>query len=204
MQQIGPIGCLKHFPGLGGATVDSHEELPLVDISKEELYEKDLYPYRELLKTGEVHAIMAAHSAFPSVDLQERGQNGKLLPSSLSKHFITTLLRGELHYQGPVITDDLEMGAIIKNYGIGEACVMSLDAGADMLAICANPQNIIDGFAAVHAAVDEGRISVSRIDESLGRISGTRSLLSDLPEFDLARLELLSAEIAGFNERLEG
>ncbi len=176
MQQKGPIGCLKHFPGLGGATVDSHEELPMVNISKEELYEKDLFPYYELLKTGEIHAVIVAHAAFPAVDLQERDQNGKLLPSSLSKHFITTLLRDELEYQGLVITDDLEMGAIIKNYGIGEACVMAVDAGVDMLAICAGPQNIVEGFNAVGAAVDGGRISISRIDESLERISGVRSI----------------------------
>lgn len=203
MQQNGPIGCLKHFPGLGGATVDSHEELPMVGISKEELFEKDLYPYRELLKTGEVHAVMAAHAAFPEVDLQERGQNGTLLPSSLSKHFITTLLRGELGYQGLVITDDLEMGAIIKNYGVGEACVMAVEAGVDMLAICAGPQNIIEGFAAVSAAVEQGRINSSRVDDSLDRISGVRSRLSEPPAFDPSRFELLSGKIAAFNERLE-
>lgn len=203
MQQHGPIGCLKHFPGLGGAKVDSHEELPLVNISKDELFDKDLYPYRELLKSGEVHAVMAAHASFPAVDLQERGQNGKLLPSSLSKHFITTLLRGELQYEGLVITDDLEMGAIIKNYGIGEACVMAIDAGVDMLAICADPGNIVQGFAAVAAAVGDGRIEMNRIEESLERISAARSLLPDPPVFDPARLQLLSGEIAGFNERLE-
>jgi beta-N-acetylhexosaminidase len=203
LQQVGPVGCLKHFPGLGAARVDSHEELPVIDLSREQLFATDLYPYRELLKTGDVHAIMVAHASFPAVDLQERGQNGKLLPSSLSKNFITTLLRGELQYEGLVITDDLEMGAIVRNYGIGEACVMAVEAGADMLAICAGQSAIADGFEAVGNAVDTGRIGVERIDISLSRIAKVRSLLSDPPKFNEDRLAQLSSDIAGFNVRLE-
>ncbi len=203
LQTNGPIGCLKHFPGLGAARVDSHEELPVVEIDREELFATDLYPYRQLLSTGEVHAVMAAHASFPSVNLQERDQNGKLLPSSLSKTFITTLLRGELDFNGLVITDDLEMGAIVNNYGIGEACVMAVAAGVDMLAICADPEAIRSGFNAIVEAVSSGRIDESRIDESLTRIAALKSRLAAQPTFDLARLAELSGEIAAFNAQLE-
>ncbi len=203
LQANGPVGCLKHFPGLGGAGVDAHEELPVVNISEDELFFKDLFPYRELLRSGEVHAIMVAHACFPLIDLQERGQGGKLLPSSLSRNFLTTLLRGELAFDGLVITDDLEMGAIVKNYGMGEACIMAVEAGADMLAICADPTNITEGFQAVLAAHDNGRISEERINVSLVRIAGLKSRLPDPRKFDLARLEQLSDEIAAFNARLE-
>ena len=145
LQAGGVIGCLKHFPGLGAATVDSHEDLPQVEISEEEFTAADLFPYRELLRAGSVRAVMAGHTVFPNLALQERAQNGKLLPSSLSYNFVTTLLRGELAFDGLVITDDLEMGAIVKNYGIGDACNMAIAAGADMLAICADPDAIRDG-----------------------------------------------------------
>src|SRR5439155_24335700 len=105
---------------LGASQVDSHEDLPKVEISKNELFFNDLYPYRRFIGAGTVDAVMVAHASFPGVDLQETGQDDKLLPSSLSYSFITTLLRKELGYGGLVLTDDLEMGAIIKNYGIGE------------------------------------------------------------------------------------
>ena len=202
LQQNGVIGCLKHFPGLGAASVDSHEELPHVNIAESELFSTDLYPYRELINTGDAKAVMAAHAAFPHANLQETDQNGKLLPSSLSYNFITNLLRGELGYNGLVITDDLEMGAIVKKYGIGEACKMAVAAGVDMLAICANPQTIRDGFNAVLRAVNDGEIKEERIDESLMRISALKVQLSEPLDFDTSRLQSLSHEVAVLNEDL--
>ncbi len=89
---------------------------------------------------------MIAHASFPKFDLQETDSNGKLLPSSLSYNIVTKLLREELGFKGLTISDDLEMGAILKNYGIGEACKMAINAGQDMLAICANPESIRTGF----------------------------------------------------------
>ena len=137
LQENGCIGCLKHFPGLGASEVDSHEELPNVSLTKDELETVDLLPYKALFKSREVAAVMIAHAAYPKLDLQEAAQNGKLLPSSLSFNIVTTLLRQQLGYDGLVVTDDLEMGAILKNYGIGEACVLAILAGEDMLSICA-------------------------------------------------------------------
>src|ERR1035437_1704562 len=107
LQQNGCLGCLKHFPGLGAAEVDSHEELPTVNISESELRSKDLYPYTELISSGDARAVLVEHAAYPHVNLQETDQNGKLLPSSLSKNIISSLLRGELGFDGLVITDDL-------------------------------------------------------------------------------------------------
>ena len=171
LQTNGIAGCLKHFPGLAAARVDSHEELPVVEIPEAELNSTDLYPYHQLLASGDVHAIMAAHASFPNHRLQETDQNGKLLPSSLSYNFVTTLLRDELAFDGLVITDDLEMGAIVKNYGIGDACKMAVKAGADMLAICADPNAVRGGYNAVLKAVNDGEIGIDRIEESLTRIA---------------------------------
>lgn len=202
LQSRDVFGCLKHFPGLGASAVDSHEELPLVNISEAELFDVDLFPYLEIFKSENARAVMIAHAAYPQTDLQETDSNGKLLPSSLSSNFITKLLRERLGFDGLVITDDLEMGAIIKNYGIGEACKMAVKAGADMLAVCAGETNIRAGFAAVLDAVKYDEISESRIDESLRRIA---HLKNDLPEhtpLNLERLQTLSDEIAEFNKKL--
>lgn len=202
MQKTGVIGCLKHFPGLGAAQVDSHEELPSIDISKEDFETTDLYPFRELFARGNVHSVMVAHAAFPASNLQQSDRNGKLLPASLSSTFIDGLLRCDLGFNGVVITDDLEMGAIVRNYGIGDACKMAINAGADMLAICADPKLIVDGFDSVSAAVNSGEISVDRIDQSLKRIGRLKSATIAKVNFDPARLDELSAQIADFKTRL--
>lgn len=202
LQQNSVIGCLKHFPGLGAASVDSHEELPQVDISEDELQMTDLYPFRELIGSGDAKAVMVAHAAFPQVRLQETDQNGKLLPSSLSKNFITNLLRGELGFDGLVITDDLEMGAIVKNYGIGEACKMAILAGVDMLAICADPQSIKDGYSAVLRAVNNSEITEDRLDRSLERIALLKNQLSNPLDYDAERIKILSEEVAVLNDDL--
>lgn len=193
------IGCLKHFPGLGGSKVDSHEELPVVDIPEDELSHTDLFPYRRLFTGTSVESVMVAHAAFPQHRLQEWDQNGKLLPSSLSKNFITTLLRSELGFDGLVITDDLEMGAIVKNYGIGDACKMAIRAGADMLAICADPNAVRQGFNAVLEAVKSEEIPASRLDESLRRIVLLKDRLMTPPEFNESRLGELSEQIVSLN-----
>ena len=204
LRENGIVGCIKHFPGLGAASVDSHEELPAVEIPESELNSTDLFPYREMLKTAEVQAVMVAHAAFPHHHLQETDQNGKLLPSSLSHNFITTLLRGELGFDGLVITDDLEMGAIIKNYGMGQASKMAIRAGVDQLAICADPANVREGFNAVLSAVGNGEIGLDRVERSLERIALVKSRLSEPSEFDAERLSQISVEIAAFANRING
>ncbi len=200
LQDHGIVGCLKHFPGLGASQVDSHEELPVVEISENELSEIDLYPYREMLSRAK--SVMIAHAGYPQHRLQETDKHGKLLPSSLSRNFVTTILRDELQFDGLVITDDLEMGAIVKNYGIGDACKMAINAGADMLAICADPDKIVEGYRTVLAAAKSGDISTERIDESILRIATLKRKLHLPTQFDTDKLRLLSAEIVGFNQNL--
>ena len=202
LEKNGCLGCLKHFPGLGASEIDSHEDLPQVMLSPAELWETDLFPYREIFKAAEPHAVMIAHAAFPHSNLQEIDQNGKLLPSSLSFNFTTKLLRQKLGFRGIAVTDDLEMGAILKNYGIGEACTRAVLAGADMLAICAGAENIRQGFAAVAAAVRSGEISEARIDESLTRIAEVKNLINSPLPYDEIRLSRLSGEIVELKERI--
>jgi beta-N-acetylhexosaminidase len=200
LESSGIVGCLKHFPGLGASEVDSHDELPVVEIGRETFEKVDLYPYKKLLRSG--ISIMVAHACYPNLDLQERDRNGKLLPSSLSSNVVSGLLRTDLTWNGLVITDDLEMGAIVKNYGIGEACQMAIEAGVDMLAICAGVDSIYEGFHAISSAVESGKITEERLDESLNRIAAVKSRLHKPLPLDLARIDTLSQRVAELNARL--
>jgi beta-N-acetylhexosaminidase len=202
LEKNGCLGCLKHFPGLGASEVDSHEELPQVNLSENDLFEIDLFPYREIFKSVKAQAVMLAHASFPESNLQENDSEGRFLPSSLSYNFATKLLREELGFQGIAITDDMEMGAILKNYGIGEASRMAIEAGEDMLAICADSSNIREGFYSVLDAVKKGVISEGRINESLKRIAEAKNLLNLPLPFDENRLRVLSDKIAELKENI--
>lgn len=195
LQDSGCIGTIKHFPGYGATEVDSHEHLPTVNLSKSELFEKDLYPYFELFKNSEVFAVMVGHAAYPQIDLQEKDERDRFLPSSLSRKFITSLLRKELGFQNLVLTDDLEMGAILENYGIGEAAKMALKAGNDFLLICADPKRMTEAFDAVSNAVEKGEINELEINESLARIIKIKNLLQPPLPFDEKRLQELSEDV---------
>jgi beta-N-acetylhexosaminidase len=194
----GVLGCLKHFPGLGASDVDSHEEMPAVGVEFDELRCTDLIPYRRLLSDHKDVAVMVAHAAYPKLDLQEADQNGTLLPSSLSFNFVSKLLRHDLGFNGVAITDDLEMGAVVKNFGIGESCKRAILGGEDMLAICASPDAIIEAFAAVHSSLREGAITESRVDESLGRIAALKDRISEPLPFERNRLDELSRQVVDF------
>lgn len=202
LQANGCPGALKHFPGLGAAEVDSHDELPSVNASSETIYGVDIKPYQDFINENLAKSIMVGHAAYPLTDLQERDANGKLLPASLNHKIITKLLRGKLGFNGLVVTDDLEMGAILKNYGIGEACQTAIEAGNDMLLICANPSAIIEGYEFTLKAVKHRRISEARIDQSLERISVFKNLLAPPLTFDKSRLAELSKQIEALNAKL--
>lgn len=202
LQSNGIVGCVKHFPGLGGSKVDSHEELPSVDVSEPEFRAVDLLPYTRLLSRGGVEAVMVAHAVYPNLDLQEIRQDGRLLPSSLSAGFVSKLLRQELKFDGLVLTDDLEMGAILKNYGIGEASVTALLAGNDMVSICAGVQPMLAAHRAVSEAVDSGRIGIDAIDRKVERIFRLKSRIAAPLDLDLDRIAQLSRETDHLNGAL--
>ncbi len=202
LQKNGVIGCPKHFPGIGAVEFDPHEELPKVSTTRQELFETDIFPYLQLFKNTSIQAVMTAHVTYPKFDLQETDTNGKLLPSSLSHNIVTKLLRDELKYDGLVLTDDLEMGAIVNNYGIGEAAKMAFQAGSDFLLICNDKKSIYDGFETILRAVESGEISEAQIDVSLERIFRVRRLVEEPLPFSEKRLEELSVEIRTLKESL--
>src|SRR5919107_2702525 len=117
LQGAGCLGCAKHFPGIGAGEVDSHDEMPIIQLSHEDLLAQDLAPYIELFQREDnmVRAVMVSHGGFPKVDLRRGTAGGRLIPASINHQIVTKLLREELGYDGLVVTDDLEMGAIAKH-----------------------------------------------------------------------------------------
>lgn len=202
LQNSGIIGCLKHFPGIGAVEFDPHIELPSVNLTNEEFSDIDLFPFKEHFKNKNVFAIMTGHITFPLNSRQEFDSGGKLLPASLSQNFTTQLLRKELGFQGLALTDDLEMGAIVENYGIGQAAQMAFLAGSDLLLICNSPEAVFESYEAILAANKAGEISEARIDESLERISRVRNLLQKPLHFRQHRLAELSSEIRDLKESI--
>jgi beta-N-acetylhexosaminidase len=139
------IGCGKHFPGLGGATLDSHLDTPAIRRSARELWNKDLAPYREL--RNELPMIMVNHAAYPDTP-------GKDRPASASPYWITTVLRKRIGYWGLIFSDDLEMGGILKFMPIEEAAIAAIRAGMDLLEICHSPELILRAYEALLAEAE--------------------------------------------------
>src|SRR5207237_910399 len=138
LQGTGCLGCLKHFPGIGAGEVDSHEEMPVVRLSHDDLIAQDLAPYIELFQRRDdrVRCVMVSHGGFPNIDIRQGIAGGLLEPASLSHGIVTKLLREELGFQHLILTDDLEMGAIAKHCDIEAAIVRAFFAGVDMPLIC--------------------------------------------------------------------
>ena len=159
LEENGVIPVYKHFPGHGNTAVDSHFALPVVDKTKEELLDLDLYPFKEVIKNG-AKIIMIGHLAVPSI-------TGDNTPASLSKKLITNFLKEELGYNGLVVTDALNMGALTNYYSSDEICAKAVEAGVDILLM---PTASRKCLASVKSAITKGDIDEERIDESVRKI----------------------------------
>ena len=159
MQEAGVLPVFKHFPGHGDIDADSHVELPVVNKTKEELYQNELLPFKSAIDNG-AQCIMIAHIALPNI-------TGNYIPATLSKEIVTDLLRNELNYNGLVITDAINMGALANNYSLEEICNYSINAGVDCLLMPADPVETIN---TIERLVNDGTISEERINESVNRI----------------------------------
>lgn len=205
LQGTGCLGCLKHFPGIGAGGVDSHVEMPLVALSRDDLLAQDLAPYIELFQRPDdrVRIVMVSHGGFPNIDIKKGTTGGLIEPASISAAIVTKLLRQELGYKHLVVTDDLEMGAIAKHCEIEDAVVRAFDAGEDMLLICATPETIRRGYKALLEAARDKRFSERRMQASLRRIAATKALAKPPLPLDMDRYKQLSDEIRELNKRLE-
>jgi beta-N-acetylhexosaminidase len=160
MQERGIMACAKHFPGHGDVSVDSHYDLPVINKSREELDDLELYPFEQLFKKG-VASVMVAHLYIPSIDTIANQA------TSLSYKNITGLMRNELGYQGLTFTDALEMKGVAKFYPGGEAAVQSLIAGNDMLCL---PADVAQSIAAIKEAVTKDRLTWAQVYDKCKRV----------------------------------
>ena len=204
LQETGIMGCLKHFPGIGAGEVDSHEQMPMVRLSHDDLLAQDLAPYIELFqrKDDRVRCVMVSHGGFPNIDIMKGVTGGLLEPASLSRNIVTNLLRGELGYQHLVVTDDLEMGAIAKHCEIEAAAVRAFKAGNDMMLICARPDIIRRGYHSMLSEAQKGELPRDRVKASLKRIAAMKSIIKPAPAFDNDAFQRLSEETTKLNEKL--
>lgn len=165
-QDHGLIATAKHFPGHGDTHVDSHLDLPVLHFDRKRLEDFELYPFRKAIEIGTA-AIMIGHISVPALDPSGR-------PASLSYPITTGLLRRELGFEGLIVTDGLSMKGITNTYSMEEACILAIEAGADILLATASYERAFSMMDAVTEAVRSGRIPESRIDESVGRILETK------------------------------
>ncbi len=149
----------KHFPGHGDTAVDTHLNMAVINATRERLDAVELPPFRAAIQAG-VDSIMTAHIAVPALAPAD-------VPATLSPAILSNLLRTDLRFKGLIVTDALEMGGIAQGYSSGEAAVLALQAGADVLVMPPDPEAAIK---AILAAVQTGRLTRARIDDSVARI----------------------------------
>ena len=165
------LGCGKHFPGLGEGNFDSHEMLPVIAKSWKRLWAEDLYPYRMLRR--QMPFVMVAHAAYPAVTKSS-------IPASLSKKWITEVLRRKIGYRGLVISDDLEMGGVQASAPIDEAAVETLRAGADMFLVCHNEGHVWRTYEAVVRAAEPDPKFARKVATAAGRVLDFKKKMKNL------------------------
>ncbi len=217
LQQGGIVGCGKHFPELGGSSVDSHRRLPVVKHSWEEIFERDLVPFMDLLfhRPGErLHSVMVSHAAFPEVSeflqawFRRTGQLPPLgsvhqLPATISGNVVMRLLRQALKFDGLVITDDMEMGAVVEKLSVAEASLRAIQAGSDMILICEKEANFVAARDAIVEAVEKGELEVESLDRAGERIDRVLEIAGDYETFDGEEFETASRDFSELKRELQ-
>ena len=155
------IPVVKHFPGHGDTDVDSHYGLPIVKKTLEELENLEFIPFKNAIDNG-ADVVMISSIILESIDNE--------YPATMSKKVITDILRDSLGFDGVIATDDMTMGAIVDNYNLADAVIMSINAGSDLVLVCHGYDDIINSIVAVKDAVNSKIISEEKIDESVYRI----------------------------------
>lgn len=156
------IATGKHFPGRGHSPVDAHFQVPVIDVDRETMMNRELLPYRKLIEADLLPSIMIAHSIFPAFDPNDI--------ATVSKPILTGLLREELGYDGVITTDSMTMGAVATRYGVANACAMALEAGADLVLMKAENQLVPETIEAIRSFVNEGRITMEELDKKVYRV----------------------------------
>jgi len=192
----GVAGCGKHFPGLGAGTRDSHLETPAIGRTWRQLWREDLEPFRAL--RGELPMVMVNHAAYPATKSGER-------PASASKFWATAVLRKGIAYRGLVLSDDLEMGGILKFMPIEEAAVAAVGAGIDLLEVCHSPELILRAYEALIAEGERSAAFANLLMERARESARKRAKLFAAPSppaLNARQFEALRSRILSFGERV--
>src|SRR5439155_4107051 len=197
LRSAGVIGTGKHFPGLGEANLDTHHELPSVKKSFQKLWSEDLVPYRVMRR--ELPMVLVGHANYPTVT-----RDGA--PASLSKKWITQVLRQKIGYRGLVVSDDLEMGGVLKAGPIEQAAVQHIRAGGDLCLICHEEEGILRSYEAIIREAERDRKFAQRVKESAARVLAFKKKSSQLkrvaPQPSPEKIEKLSRALWEFGEQV--
>ena len=191
------IGAGKHFPGLGEANLDSHHDLPVIEKSFRDLWRADLLPYCEM--KNELRMVLVNHASYPALTRDS-------LPASLSKKWISGVLRRRIGYRGLIVSDDLEMGGVLKSRSIGEAAVEFVRAGGDLCLVCHEEKNVMEVHEALARECERDRRFRLRLEESARRVAAFRRKSVELklraPAPSPEKISRLSTQLWEFSERV--
>lgn len=197
LRLAGVLGAGKHFPGLGGANLDSHHHLPIVAKSFARLWQEDLYPYRALRR--DLPMVLVGHATYSEVTSDRT-------PASLSKKWITDILHKKIGYRGLVVSDDLEMGGVLAAASIEQAAVEHIRAGGDLCLICRQREFVERAYAALIKEAEWDGGFARRIKQSAVRVQVFKKKSAELrrkaPAPNPARIEELSRRLWEFEEQI--
>ncbi len=165
------LGCGKHFPGLGEARLDTHRELPAIAKPWKRLWEEDLYPYRAL--RGQLPFVMVAHAAYPAVTRDKT-------PASISKKWISDILRKKIGYRGLIVSDDLEMGGVQAAALVGAAAVETINAGADIFLACHSQQVVWETYESVYKTAESDRRMARQVSDAARHVLAVKARAAEL------------------------
>lgn len=177
------LACGKHFPGLGGGTLDSHHAMPNIERDWQQTWNEDLAPYRALRR--DLPMIMVNHAAYPRIP------NAASSPASISPFWIESVLRKKIGYRGLLISDDMEMGGILSQFEIECACIQAIAAGTDLLEICHQPALVLRGYEAVLQEAEHSSAFRKRVTAAAMRVAAAKR--SHLREDSLGDAPTLTA-----------
>jgi beta-N-acetylhexosaminidase len=181
LQKNNIMACGKHFPGLGRADLDPHFQLPKIGLLAEELEAIHLPPFKAAIE-ADVAAIMTSHAIYPLLDPEQ--------PATVSGNILTELLRKRLCFNGLIITDDLEMGAIVEHGGVAQGALAALQAGSDILLICKDTENVIDSFKLIRAQILRSEVPLNLLIQAAERIQNTKNrFLKKSRKISVARIK---------------
>lgn len=179
LQESGVIACVKHFPGCGDTEEDSHYVLPRVEFGRERFDAIELVPYREAFAGKHADALMTTHILFPKLEKEP-------VPATMSPAILTGLLRGELGFEGIVISDGIHMKAIADHYGVENGCIAAINAGVDLICLGSGGAGYQESqkscLEAMYQAALSGKLSMARIDEAVSRILAFKKKYAKAPQ----------------------